>query len=177
MTDPTGAPATDGGTASNANEPPTGQAPKWDGEFNQERAEKLVANLRADMEKLKAARDAALAKIAEREDAEKSELQKLQERAAKSEEDLSKAQRALAIRDAADEFDVPKRLRKFISGSTAEEIAASAKELAEEIGSGGQTSTPALPGRPAARLVPGHGGNSDAAAFDADAVAKAARSR
>ncbi|MEU4568670.1 hypothetical protein [Micromonospora sp. NPDC023956] len=169
---PTTTPATDpaanggatGGDPSTTPPAPSDKAPKWEGDFDPDKAARLVANLRDELAAVKG-------RLKTREDAEKSDLQKAQERAEKLAADL-KAERQ---KDAAKSHKLPASLAKHLTGETAEEIAASAKALADELGLA-QTEAEPLPGRPKPRLRPGHAAPGDTSgAFDPAAVIKAAR--
>ena len=163
-TDPANAGGATGGDPSST-PPATGQAPNWEGNFDPERAAKLVENLRRE-------RDEARSKLKTREDAEKSDLQKAQERAKELADELAADRKA----NAAKAYKLPASLAQHLTGSTKAEIEASAKALAEELGIAPDADElPALPGRPKPRLTPGHGTPNDGPAFDPAAVAKAAR--
>lgn len=172
--EPTNAPETDPagngeptpGAPGNTPPAPTDKAPKWEGEYDPEKAARLVANLRTELDTVKG-------KLRTREDAEKSELQRAQERA----EEIARELRTERAKGAAQSHKIPASLAKFIVGNTAEEIEASAKALAEELGlPKDEAPADSIPGRPKPRLVPGHAtGDDDAGAFDPEAVIKAAR--
>lgn len=102
---------------------------------------------------------AAAKKLAELEDANKSEIEKASE-AAKTAQERADAAEAKALRyEVALDKGVPKKLMKFLTGSTAEDIEASADELLEALGpdtggknTGEETSSG---GRPKEKLRPG----------------------
>jgi hypothetical protein len=145
--------------------PATDKAPKWEGNFDPDRAARLVENLRAELAETKS-------KLKTREDAEKSEAQKLAERAEAAEKELAQERKVSAVKA----HKLPASLAPYLTGSTAAEIEASAKALAEELGiHPGAEATEALPGRPRPRLVPGNGSDDGAEPFDAAKVAAAAR--
>jgi septal ring factor EnvC (AmiA/AmiB activator) len=155
--------------------PDAGKAPTFTGEFDQARAERLVENLRSELADTKA-------KLKTREDAEKSDLQKLQERAEVAEKALAeatkKAAHATAKAAAAAAHKLPEDLHEFLTGETPEELTAQAKKLAERFGlspATGETAPQA--GRPQPRLVPGQGSAAAPDAFDPVAIAKAIRGR
>ncbi|GAA2843848.1 hypothetical protein Acy02nite_68380 [Actinoplanes cyaneus] len=165
-TTPPTEPADNGGTTGDApstTPPPVGQAPTWDGDFDPDRAKRLVENLRKE-------RDEARSKLKAHEDDQKSDLQKAQE----SREELARELATLRKEHAAKEHGLPASLARFLTGDTAEEIAASAKALAEETGLT-KTETAPLPGRPKPRLKPGHAAGDEATDFDPEAVIKAVR--
>lgn len=175
---PEGAPAPDGGTGTPATPPtPTTEdkAPKWEGDFDPERAAKLVANLRSDMDKLKQERDELRRVQQEREDAEKSELEKAVARAERAEQALQTAERDKLRSAIAKKHELPDELVGFLDGDTEDDIEAKAKALAE-FAAARRDPADDLSGKPKPRLVPGHGDDSDSAPFDPDAIAKAARS-
>jgi len=124
-------------------------APQWDGDFDPERAARLVANLRAENKAHKDALAAAQAKIAEFETAQMSDREKLEQRAATAETELTKALRMLAVRD----LGLDKELAQFITGTTAEEIEAQAKTLAARLA----PATPEPPRKPTLAPVAGNG--------------------
>jgi hypothetical protein len=151
-----------------------GKAPTFTGEFDPERAARLVENLRTELEEAKA-------KIRAREDAEKTDLQKAQERAEAAEAALVKATLDTATAKAAQAHKIPDDLLEFITGATAEEIEAKAKRLGEKLAAtdgtpaDNGTGTPST--RPTPRLVPGQGSGDTGSTFDPAAIAKAARRR
>lgn len=147
----------------------SGKAPKFEGEFDADRAAKLVANLRAEL-------DEAKGKLKTHEDAGKSELEKLLARAEKAEQLAADTAHALAVKAAAEAAKLPADLHEFLTGKTPAELESQAKKLAERFGVAGDGTPP--PGtRPKAKLVPGQGSGDNGDTFDADAIAKAARRR
>jgi hypothetical protein len=93
-----------------------------------------------------------LAKAArERDEAEKSETTKLNEALAGERDARGKAEVALLRYTIAATKGVPSELVKFLTGSSKEEIEQSAAELLEAVGN----NKPAMPGRPAERMVNG----------------------
>src|SRR5690606_11601553 len=134
---------------------PTGKAPKWDGDFDPERAARLVENLRGDNESLKAKLAELSAKLGEKEEAEKSEFEKLQSRAQKAEEELQRLRTEALVAKAAVKFGIPDELAEFITGSTEEEIFERAERLAQHAAA---RKAAEMPGRRKPRLVPGDTG-------------------
>lgn len=117
----------------------------------------------------------AARRLAELEDAQKTETQRLVERAEKAERELLEARTTALIARAAKKYGIPDELTDFLSGAASEEdIEAKAARLAESIAA---AKTPAddIPGKPKPRLVPGQG--ADASAEDVDVQAIAARIR
>ncbi|MDG4801714.1 hypothetical protein [Micromonospora sp. WMMD980] len=146
---------------------PADKAPKWEGEYDPEKAARLVANLRAELDGVKG-------KLKTREDAEKSELQRAIERAEAAEAEAGKLRTASAITEAVKAHGLPAQLAKYVTGATEDEINASAKALAEDFGVKAEQTTEPIPGRPKPRLVPGHATSGDEG-FDPNAVIKAVR--
>ena len=87
----------------------------------------------------------------EREDAEKSETTKLNEALASERDARTKAEVQLLRHTVAADKGVPAELVKFLTGTTKEEVEQSANELLEAVGN----NKPAMPGRPAERMVDG----------------------
>lgn len=150
-------PAAPEGTAPSAPAPtaPVGSAPKWDGDFDPERAARLVENLRTEVEGLKAKNTEATAKLSEYEQAQMSEAEKAAQRAASAEAELAKVRRELAVSAAIRKHGLSDDDAEWLSGETAEEIDAKAAKLAQRL--------PAKPAEtaplPATLPVPGHGGD------------------
>ena len=124
-----------------AKEKPT---PPWgtDEEFNPEKAWKLIQDLRSDKDKLKPLAD----KARELEDAQKSEVDKLNDRIKELEPTAKEAARLRVALDKGLTLKQAKRL----SGDTEEEMSADADELLEDLGT-----RPTIPTRPS-----GQGGGS-----------------
>lgn len=149
------------------------KSPGWDGEFDPERAARLVANLRDESKKAKEELAELRLKLTEKEDAEKTELQRIQERAERAEAELNATKSALLVAEIAKEYGVPADL---LSGNTREEIEARAKALADWAGA---TKRPAdeIPGRPKPKLVPGGSPTDTSEPFDPVATAAKIRAR
>lgn len=111
--------------------PPADAAPKWEGDFDPERAARLIANVREEAKGYKSALSEVQTKLAAFEQAQLSEAEKLAQRASTAETELSKARRELAVRDALTDHGLPKSAARFLTGETAEEIADAAKAFAE----------------------------------------------
>lgn len=170
---PTEAPAKVENSAPNDSAPTDGKTPGWEGEFDPDRAARLVNNLREESKKSKDELAELRKKLAEKEDAEKSELQRIQERAERAEAELNQTRSALLVAEVAKEYGVPADL---LTGSTREEIEVKAKALAEWAGAAKRPADD-VPGKPKPRLVPGVGGGSDGEAFDPAATAAKIRAR
>jgi vacuolar-type H+-ATPase subunit I/STV1 len=150
----------------------TEKAPKFEGDFDAERASRLVANLRAEVDALKSDRDSLKSTLTEKEEAEKSEFEKAVSRAERAEQELAEARSRLLVAEIAKEYGVPAEL---LNGSTKEEVEARAKALSEWAGAAKRPAEE-IPGKPKARLVPGNApGDSDA--IDPVALAAEIRSR
>lgn len=163
--------------------------PPWgsDEDFNPEKAWKLIQNLRASEASLKSQNADLSAKVAEREDADKTETQKLADRAARAEKLAADTRRELLIERIGRKHSLPEDAVEFLTGDTEEEIEARATKLAKLHGTTNDSTTdgngekppaddPALPQRPQSQLRPGHGGESTTA-FDPAALADMARTR
>lgn len=154
------------------NDPATdGKSPGWEGEFDPDRAARLVTNLRDESKKAKDELAELRKKLAEREDAEKSELQRIQERAERAEAELNQTRSALLVAEVAKEYGVPADL---LTGSNREEIEARAKALADWAGA--KRPAEEVPGKPKPKLVPGSG-SDNSEAFDPAATAAKIRAR
>lgn len=161
-----------------------GKAPKFDGEFDAERAARLVENLRKEVETLKADKETLSASLQEREDADKSDAQKTADALDAAKKAAADAQRLLYVERAARKHSLPDDLVEFLTGETEEEISDKAERLAKyrpsDDGSPSEDSSeepaPAgvAPQRPTPTLTPGHGGEAPQP-FDAAAIAKAVR--
>lgn len=154
------------------NDAPTdGKTPGWEGDFDPERAARLVTNLRDESKKAKDELADLRKKLSEKEDAEKSESQRLQERAERAEAELNQTRSALLVAEVSKEYGVPADL---LSGSNREEIEARAKALADWAGA--KRPAEEVPGKPKPKLVPGSGSDTSEA-FDPAATAAKIRAR
>lgn len=162
---------------------PAAPASPWGADFDPARAWALVENLRADLTKAKADRDAARASLQERE----AELATVKEEASATQRALwqEKALRqypALAEALEGEEGEDPATLQDFLTGTTEEEILSRAKRLAAirtpkaPPAGGGDGQEPPLPGRPKPNLIPGHA-TEEPPAFDPEALAETIRQR
>lgn len=151
-------------------------------DFDAERAWRLVEKLRGDLSDAKTERDTLRSERQEREDAEKTETERLSGRLTDAEQKLADAQRAVYVERALRKHSIPEDLVEFLTGSTEEEITAKAERLAA-LGSGrkpeedaAKGTQPDPSGKPKPALTPGHGGEEEPT-FDPAAIAKSARRR
>lgn len=136
--------------------PAQGKAPEWDGEFDKERAARLVENLRGEVGRTKEALAAANAELEKFRQAQMSDQEKIAEAAKTAQTQLAEARRELAML----RYQLPENAAKFLNGSTPEEIEAQAKELAETFKPAAPAdATPPAPALPPMLPVPGHGGD------------------
>ena len=131
-------------------------APKWDGEFDPERAARLVANLREEAKGYKAQLAEVQARLTEYERSQMSEQERIAEEARAAQEQLVATRRELAML----KYGLPEKALKFLNGASPEEIDAQAQELAETFGvsaksESAQEMPPTLP-------VPGNGSDPSA---------------
>lgn len=152
--------------------PAEDKAPKWDGEFDPDRAAKLVANLRSEKDELKRELAELKKALSEREEVGKSELAQLRERAEKAEKELAQLKTQSFIASALREHGLSEDLSEFVSGGSEEEIKAKVAKLAEKLGP-----TPVVTGKPKPKLVPGEGSEAAAPDFDPEAIAAKIRKR
>lgn len=166
-------------TGSTAPDDTKGKAPKFDGEFDAERAARLIENLRADLDKIKSERDEARATLTSKEDAEKSEVEKAVARAERAEAALKAAQTEAARATVARKHEIPDDLLPFLTGETPEDMEKAAEALAKYAGKSKESKDEEenLPGKPKARLVAGHETDERTTdAFDPEKIAAAIRS-
>lgn len=154
--------------------PSDGKSPGWEGEFDAERAARLVTNLREESKKSKDELAELRKKLTDKEDAEKSEFQRLQDRAERAETELNATRSALLTAEIGKEYGVPAEL---LTGANREEIEAKAKALAEWAAAAKRPSDD-MPQKPKARLVQGHEvGDKEGDAFDPQVTAAKIRER
>lgn len=166
-TEPTTDPASTGGVTAgdpSTTPPVTGQAPKWEGEYDPERAARLIENLRKERDEARAKAKAPASEVAE-----------LRTRLDTLTEELTSARLDAAKADAIASARIPASLARYVTGSTPEEIKASAAQVAADFGVLAEAELDPIPGRPKPRLTPGHASGDTTPAFDPDAVARAAR--
>ncbi|OZV74775.1 hypothetical protein CA850_29805 [Micromonospora echinospora] len=169
---PTGTPPADPAPSGGADPgtPPAPSAPvNLDGPYDEARGTRLIANLRAELAAEKAKRQTGEpADVA----AMKAQLDAITAELAKTRTDAIEAAKKAAIAEA----KVPAHLASYVTGATAEEIAASAAKVAADFAAGLPTaSADPLPGKPKPQLTPGTAPNDAPTAFDPVATAKAAR--
>lgn len=145
------------------------KAPTWNGDFDAERAARLVENLRADLKK----KDADLAdlksKVGESGKTEKT----LQERLDALESRAAKAERDLIVATAAKKHSIPDDLVDLLKGDTAEEIHKAAEALAKFA----KKPAEEVRGRPRPALRNGTGTEATAEGFDPEKAAARIRRR
>ncbi len=157
----------------------TTSTPPWGDKenFDEERAWRLIQNLRAERDEARQERDELKAEKAAAEDAKKTEAEKAAEAARKAQERAEKAERDLYVERAMRRHEIPEDLAEFVSGKSEEEINERAERLAKRIKGekpDSKKEKDADDGRPAPALTPGHGGDAPEP-FDAHAIALAAR--
>jgi len=158
-----------------ANEEQVSKGAPWTAEdFDAERAWALVTNLRDNIAKLKDENSALHKEVdtfksvaSEREDAEKSEVEKAVARAEALATDLTKTQRELWAARAQAKHHVPDDLVDFLTGETEDDVFSKAERLAKT----NDVKDEPKPGIPQPRLVPGQGADNDAPTFDAESIA------
>lgn len=165
-TEPTNDAAGNGSTAEgqpSSTPPATGQAPKWEGDFDPERAARLVENLRKERDEARA-----------RAKGDPSELAALKAQVDGLTAELTQSRIDTARASAIEAASVPAHLAAYVTGSTPEALKASAEKVAADFAAS-QAADSALPGRPKPRLTPGHGPSDASPEFDPVATARAAR--
>jgi hypothetical protein len=185
----------DTGKKTEENESGTGSQEEkkpFEGEFDAERASRLIENLREEVRTLKEERNTLKTAQQEREDAEKSELDRLKDRLAAAENETKEARRALFVSRAQAKHGLSdEEAEEFLSGLDDEEkILARAERLAGLRGPGSQEENGEgendegdeggqmdLPSKPKPNLRPGSGGSGDSGEIDEDALVEAARER
>jgi hypothetical protein len=165
---------------------------KFSGEFDAERASRLIENLRQEVASLKEERTTLKSEKQEREDAEKTELDRLKDRLAAAENETKEARRAHSVSKAQAKHGLSdEEAEEFLSGLDDEEkILARAERLAGLRGPGSQEENGGdendegdeggqddLPSKPKPNLRPGSGGSEDSGEIDEDAIVEAARER
>lgn len=161
----------------------------FEGEFDAERASRLIENLRQEVASLKEERKTLKEEKDERDNADKSELDRLKDRLATAEKETKEARQALFVSRAQAKHGLSdEEAEEFLSGLDDEEkILARAERLAglrggsqEESGENdeGEEGGPGdLPSKPKPNLRPGSGGSEDSGEIDEDALVEAARER
>lgn len=161
------------GSAATPSAPQGEQAPPWGDDFDPARAWKTITSLR-DKEKELSSKLSGYERAAkEREDAEKTEAQKLADRLAEAEKAADEARTELLRSRIAAKHKLPPELAELLTGKTEEELEAKASVLAEHLGG----KKPPVPGRPTAAGYTTGDGTDPSPAFDPVAIAQAARRR
>ncbi|MFD6638322.1 hypothetical protein ACFWDN_21175 [Micromonospora chalcea] len=169
-TAPPGAPAgTEGTPTEPGTAPTTLPAVNLDGPYDAERGTRLIANLRAELEAEKAKRRSG--EPAEDVAAMKAQLDAITAELAKTRTQAVEAAKTAAIAEA----KVPAHLAGYVTGSTPEEIKASAEKVAADFAAGRSAEADPLPGLPKPALTSGRASADAAPAFDPVATARAAR--
>ncbi len=133
-------------------------AVEWNGEFDPERAGRLVAALRRDLAELRA-----------KLDAKDAELTASVARVAELEGEISTRELAEHRAEVIARHRIPEAAAEFVTGATAEEIEASAAKVATALVA---SASDPIPGRPKPALSPGRAPNDAAPAFDAAELAR-----
>lgn len=161
--------ATTESTPATPAETPAQETP-WGADFDAAKAWQLVQNLRGDKDKLQSRVVGYEKTEQERSDAEKSETQKAIERAERAEKALQERTKADLKKAALKAHNLDEDLVEFLTGETAEDFKAKASALAAKLGASTKE-TPAVPGKPQAKLTPGHESSGSGGEFDAGALA------
>jgi hypothetical protein len=177
------APAADNASAPDApaSTAPTAPAetPPWGDNFDASRAWSLIQGLRTDKEKLSGKVSTFEKAAQERADAEKTELQRAQERA-------DRAEKAIADREAADKrkavitkHGLSDDDAAFLAGVSDDVLDARAEALAARLGVGQSKhdAAEAIPGKPTPKLTAGHESSDAGEAFDPLALAEKVHKR
>lgn len=172
------------------NKPEGNEDAPWGDDFDAARAWKLVTNLRAEKDALKAEktelvteRDALKTSLQEKEDSKKSDEDKLADRIAAIEKRAQEAERKLTLANVLRDFPTLADFEDLLTGDTEEAIRSKAERLAKigakdaaDDNDDEQEQAPAgVHTKPTPSLKPGHGGD-ETPAFDPKAIAEAARS-
>jgi hypothetical protein len=116
----------------------------------------------------------AAKRLSEIEESQKTETQKLIDRAEKAERELLQARTTALIARAAKKYGIPDDLSDFLDGATEEDIEAKAVKLAESIAAAKRPGDD-VPTKPRPKLTPGQG--ADSVQEDQDVAAIAAKIR
>lgn len=166
-----------------------GKAPEFDGDFDAEKATRLVANLREEVATLKGERDSLKTERDEFKAAAEKTGTERDDALAAAVKRAEDAERTLAISKHNLPDDVVEEFADYLTG-TPEEVDAKAARLAARLApkpeepsgdsepegdEAGDEQKPALPGKPKPALTPGSGAEDDDLDFDAAAIAAATR--
>lgn len=192
--------ADNGDNGKNTNEQEKGgsqEEKRFEGEFDAERAARLIENLRSEVSSLKEERNELKSEKQEREDAEKTEVERLKDALERAQGETKTAKRDAALRRAQAKHGLSDEdVEEFLDGVDEDKIEARAARLAERLGTGSggsqeerggdgeengeengeEDSDDGLSSKPKPGLTPGTGGGSDDD-VDEDALYEAARSR
>jgi len=127
-------------------------APKWEGEFDPDKAARLVANLRTEVKDYKSKLMEAQQRLTEYERAQMSEHERIAAEAQDAREQLLATRRELALL----KYKLPAEAEEWLTGSTAEEIDSRAQKLAAMFGTATQQKEPEKQ-LPPTLPVPGNG--------------------
>lgn len=131
--------------------PEGSETPPWGDDFDPARAWQTIQNLRNSEKDLKAYKAEAERAAKEKADAEKTEVQRLTERLAELEGELSSKAREALVAKVAKEHGIPDDLTDLLTGDDEEAISAKAERLAKSL----KTPAPVIPGKPKPRLSAG----------------------
>lgn len=135
-----------------------GKVPPWkDGEFDAERAWKKIQALEGDKGNLKTRAEEAETQLKAREDAEKTEQQKLEERAATAEREATELREDAIRRRVAMKYGLEEDDLDLLGSGDEEQIEGRAKRLAER----DKGQEPESSRRPKERLRPGAAPSTD----------------
>lgn len=167
------------GASADPETPTTEQAPPWGENFDPARAWSTIQAQRAAEAELKKELASFRQAQKEKEDAEKSEAQKLAEAIEAAKKDAAEARRELLVSRAAVKHSIPADYLEFLTGATAEAVEAQAVKLAAMLAGKPTAEPPApeVPGKPKPALVPGQGGDEAPGGIDPEALAKSIRAR
>lgn len=110
---------------------PEGKAVEFDGPFDEDRAKRLIENLRGDLEKKNQREQDLAAKVKEFEDLSKTEQEKLADSLVEAEQRAEDAEQKLLRAEVASEKGLTPAQAKRLTGSTKDELEADADELLE----------------------------------------------
>lgn len=167
--------AAEGGSVNPA--PGGEQAPPWGDDFDPSRAWQTITRQREEEKALRARLSEFEKAQKAREDAEKSESERMSEALETARREAAEARREVLVSRAAVKHSLPEKVLAFITGTTAEEVEEQAATLAEMLGAGVKPPAAEVPGKPRPALKPGQGGGDGPAEIDPDAVAERIRSR
>lgn len=144
-------------------DPKKDEKPPWgsDEEFDAEKAWRLIQNVRSDADKAKKERDEFRAKVDKHEDENKSESQRLEDRATKAERRADEAEQESARLRVALKKGLNLSQAKRLVGASEDELEQDADELLETFRSENGEQGDPPPRRPTEKLRPGAAPSSD----------------